>query len=441
MSNFLNELHYLLTVFLTNSEFWYFYVMFFPFVILIEFPLFIMIFISALKVFWKETFIKPYDAPYYPDVSCIITCYNEGVDIGKTIITLAEQLYKGRIEVILLIDGADINSHTVNISKKLVAQYKKVPKRYFRVIPKSTRGGAVSSSNFGLKLAKGKIIVKLDGDCSCDNDFISSLVGNFLDENVVGVSGNIRVRNFKKNILTHLQALEYMFGIQLSKTGLGKMGILNNISGACGIFSKDFLNRIGGWRNGTAEDLDLTLRIKGYFKRYPKKKMKHEHHATIHTDVPETWKTLFKQRLRWDGDLFYLYFRRYTRLLNFRIYGFKLIFGVLWYDIFFCMVVPFSVVFYTIYLFVFYKPVFGISIFIMTYFYYLIWAFAVFIFYVLLSSNRKKKDLKLIVFIPLMPIYQFIMRIWTAVAIIMEGVLKTHKDSSMAPWWVIKKTH
>jgi len=31
--------------------------------------------------------------------------------------------------------------------------------------------------------------------------------------------------------------------------------------------------------------------------------------------------------------------------------------------------------------------------------------------------------------------------VWTAVAIIFEIVLHTHKDSSMAPWWVIRKTH
>jgi hypothetical protein len=56
-------------------------------------------------------------------------------------------------------------------------------------------------------------------------------------------------------------------------------------------------------------------------------------------------------------------------------------------------------------------------------------------------SERKKYDLKFMLYIPLMPIYQYIMRINTAYATVMELVFSTHKDTSMAPWWVIRKTH
>jgi poly-beta-1,6-N-acetyl-D-glucosamine synthase len=441
MNNFINELHYLLTVYLVNSEFWYFYLMFFPLVLFIEFPLYIFIILSAFKVYWKEAFTKPYQLPFYPDVTCIITCYSEGYDIIRTIKSIVEQLYKGNIEILIMVDGAIRNKNTFDAAKMVQKQMTKVPKRYVKVIPKKIRGGHASSNNLGLRLAKGEFVILLDGDCSCDNDFVSSAVYNFIDKNVVGVSGNIRVRNSRKNVLTSLQAIEYMFGIQLARTGLSSLNILNNISGAFGFFRKDFLNRIGGWKNGSGEDLDLVVRIKGYFKRYPKMKMIHDHYATAHTDVPETWVDLFKQRLRWDGDLYYVYFRRYWKLLNPKFLGWRSLLGVLWYDIFFCMMVPVFTIIYSIYMLTFYTHVFFVSIMIVTYIYYLIWSLAIFLFYIILCSERKKNDLSFIVYIPLMPIYQFVMRLWTAVATVCEIFMHTHKDTTMGPWWVIKKTH
>jgi hypothetical protein len=77
------------------------------------------------------------------------------------------------------------------------------------------------------------------------------------------------VRNAKKSLTTRMQALEYMLSIALSKSGLYPFNIVNNISGAFGIFRRDFLRKIGAWDSGTAEDLDLTLRIKKYFGRHP----------------------------------------------------------------------------------------------------------------------------------------------------------------------------
>jgi cellulose synthase/poly-beta-1,6-N-acetylglucosamine synthase-like glycosyltransferase len=43
--------------------------------------------------------------------------------------------------------------------------------------------------------------------------------------------------------------------------------VLNNISGAFGAFRASTLKLIGGWDNGSAEDIDITLRLKNYFGR------------------------------------------------------------------------------------------------------------------------------------------------------------------------------
>ncbi|HJO94510.1 MAG TPA: glycosyltransferase, partial [Victivallales bacterium] len=434
-----------LLVYLNTEEFWKVYVTFFPFVLCIEIPLYLIIIISYLRIFYSDIFssIKKISV-YHPNVTCILTCYNEGKDVIYTIKSLIEQLYPGNIEILVMVDGANINKLTYESASKFAKEYhfhNKRTSRYIKLIPKKQRGGMVSSNNLGLQLAKGEIIIKMDGDCSADNDLVSCAVATFSNPNIIASSGNIKIRNSKKSIVTRFQAVEYMIGLQLSKTGLAGVNMLNNISGGFGIFRKSFLKKIGGWKNGTAEDLDLTTRIKGYLKQYPHLRIIHSHQATIHTDGPDTWVKLFKQRLRWDGDISYLYFKRYPKLLTPKNMQWKSIFAILWYDFFFCLCVPFMTIIYTIYLFFAFSLGFALTMLIVTYIYYLLTTIILFTIYILFASERKAKDFKFIVMIPFMPIYQYVMRIWTAVATVFELTLSTHKDSSMAPWWVIKKTH
>ena len=55
-------------------------------------------------------------------------------------------------------------------------------------------------------------------------------------------------------------------------------------------------------------------------------------------------------------------------------------------------------------------------------------------------SERVREDLRLAWLIPLVPFHTFAMRVWNALATLKEMVLKAHLDSSMAPWWVLKRT-
>ncbi|WP_238039353.1 glycosyltransferase, partial [Psychrobacter sp. Ps6] len=143
------------------------------------------------------------------------------------------------------------------------------------------------------------------------------------------VGGALKVRNWQDNILTRMQAIEYMLSMQLGKTGMANWGVLNNISGAFGGFRRKILNHIGGWDTHTAEDLDLTVRLKQYKRRYPKTKLAFSPHAVGHTDVPSTIKGLIQQRLRWDGDLLFLYLRKHNKGLTTQL-GELCIYTCLW---------------------------------------------------------------------------------------------------------------
>lgn len=440
MNNLFSEIYIIIQHYLQPDLLWHLIVLFFPFVLILEWPFYVLILLGVLHTYLVDIFSVKERKPYFPTVTAILTCYDEGEAILKTIQSFVEQLYRGKIEILVVIDGAHINQHTVVVVKRYIKENPNTPNRTVRLIEKNARGGLASSSNLGTKIASGDLIIKIDGDCSCDNDMVSVATYHFSNPDLIALSGSLRVRNARHNLLTRLQALEYMIGISLGRLGLAKLDMINNISGACSIFRTSFIRQIGGWKNGTAEDLDVTIRIHAYAKRHPNLKIIHDPYAIAHTDVPTTWRALLKQRLRWDGDLYYIYCRRHWRIARPKFLGWKRFIGIVWHGFFISMVLPFSIILYTTYLFIAYRPPYAIAMFLLSFIYYTLVSCLFFFIYWLLISERKKYDLYFALFIPLMPIYQIAIRLWSAIAITAEIVLKTHKDSSMAPWWIIRKT-
>ena len=144
------------------------------------------------------------------------------------------------------------------------------------MVPKWQRGGRVSSLNAGLSLSTGAVVMAVDGDTSFDNTMVRQAARHFRDPNVVGVSGCLRVRNAAASLWSRFQAIEYALSIHATRVGLSEFNIVNNISGAFGIFRRSFIQVLGGWDSGTAEDLDMTLRIKNYFGRHPHLRIRFE---------------------------------------------------------------------------------------------------------------------------------------------------------------------
>ena len=54
-------------------------------------------------------------------------------------------------------------------------------------------------------------------------------------------------------------------------------------------------------------------------------------------------------------------------------------------------------------------------------------------------SERKKDDLSRLGLVPFMPLFLFAAKINTLLAVLWEWIGKGHNDSSMAPWWVLRK--
>ncbi|VVO54180.1 hypothetical protein PS850_00471 [Pseudomonas fluorescens] len=412
--------------------------MLFPLFLIFELPMTIMVLLGVLRWFARRRTSVPMISTYRPRVSCIITCYSEGMDVQTTLLSLCEQTYPGHIEMIPVVDGATMNQATLNAVRRFHVDPQLYPKRHLRPIAKWQRGGRVSSLNAGLSLASGEIVMALDGDTSFDNNMVSAIVRHFEDPSVPAVAGSLRVRNVWASWVTAMQALEYLLSIHLSKIGLGEWNLVNNVSGAFGAFRRNFLINIGGWNTHTAEDLDLTLRIKSYFKRH-NLRIPFEPEAIGHTDAPVTLRQFLMQRLRWDGDLFFLYVRKHNHSIDPKLLGWPSFLMILVSGFFFQLVLPFIIFSYTL-LALFILP--GrtlLFLFLLIYLLYLLITALMFGAMMLLVSDRPRQDLALGMLVPLFPLFMLFMRCWSAVAMLNEMFRRGHEESSMAPWWVLKR--
>ena len=416
---------------------------FVPFALFLEVPLTLLVMLGMLRYALRRPGLagRPHAPPHkLPRISCVITCYSEKEDVRHTLESLAAQDYAGEIEIIAVIDGAIQNADTLEAARRHLGAVNATPRRRLIVLPKWQRGGRVSSLNAGRALATGAVVMALDGDTSFERDMVSNAVRHFRDPDVIAVSGNLRARNAAASLATRLQALEYLLSISGGKTGLSAFNLVNNISGAFGIFRADILDLVCGWDAGTAEDLDMTQRLKQHFGRHPNWRIVFDPRVVGHTDVPASFGEFLRQRLRWDGDLFYIYVRKYRHNLRPGLLGWPNFLSHLVTGLLLQVVMPFLILAYTSYLFLSFNTGIVLGILAFVYLAYLILLAVYFAMYCLLVSDRVAHDARYCLCLPLYPVYAWCARINSALALLHEMFNRGHLDSAMAPWWVLRKT-
>lgn len=354
-----------------------------------------------------------------PLVSIIVPGKNEGKHLYKLIKSLNEQTYKN-IEIIVVDDGSDDESPIIGRSLERAGYID-------QFIRNETRGGKASAANLALRFTKGKFIVHLDADCSYDRDAIEKIIIPFyFDKKIGGVGGCVNVRNYNRSLATSLQAIEYYDTISIGRVVTSHLGIYRIISGAFGAFRADVVDKVKGWDIGPGLDGDITVKIRklGY-------KIYFEQEAVCLTSVPDTFKKLAKQRLRWDKSLIRFRVRKHRDVLfpnqAFRMENFisfvenityNLILNVKWFVYVFDMLFNYSSMI--------------LNIFITNILLYTITNFFKFVIYSLYRVRSHAPMSRFLVYIPCMVFYfGFYLRFVRTTAYIQELFFKmSYKD----PW-------
>ncbi len=326
-----------------------------------------------------------------PLVSIVVPGKNEGRHFYKLTRTLAEQSYQ-QYELIVVDDGSDDNTALIG---------RNLERRGFidRFLSNELRGGKASGANLAIRYSKGKFIVHVDADTSLNVDAIEQiLIGFYRDPKVAGIGGNLKVRNIGESIPSSLQAIEYLKTISIGRVVTSYLGIYRIISGAFGAFRKDTLERVQGYDIGPGLDGDITVKLRkmGY-------KIKFAPQAIAQTHVPTTFYKLMNQRLRWSKSLVRFRMRKHRDVYfpnqNFSFSNFISFLE----NIFYNLILNIAWFVYIFDLFFNFREEIGIILLINYILYVISNVFQ--LLAVGLFDRQALEKLKLMVFVPLVPLY------------------------------------
>lgn len=225
-----------------------------------------------------------------PYVSIVIPAWNEEKGIAGTIKSAIELNYpKNKLEIIIVDDGSKDNTYSVA---------KKFEGKGVRVFRNKTNMGKGFSMNFGIKKARGEIIVTMDADnIIVKGDILKKMISNFNDSKVMCVAPTTAVYN-PRGILQRVQQIEYLLGVFLRKA-FSNMDAIHITSGAFSVYRKSFFEKYGYFdEKAITEDMEMALRIQ--YNRY---KIVNDLEAVAYTIVPPKFIPLLKQRKRWYTGL------------------------------------------------------------------------------------------------------------------------------------------
>jgi len=271
-----------------------------------------------------------------PPVSIVVPAYNEGVTIIESVRSLLALRYP-RLELVVVNDGS--SDDTLD---RLIAEFglRRTPRVYWqRIKSKPVRGiywspaspglwvldkvngRKADAVNAGINLASAPYVCVVDGDSVLEGDAMAAIMHAVLPHaaETVAAGGTVRIANgceiggragvtrvgMPRTWLGAGQVIEYLRAFLFGRAAWSELGSLMIVSGAFGVFRKDVVVEIGGFRHDTVgEDMDLVVRMHRHLRASGRPyRVAFVPDPVCWTECPETLPTLRRQRERWQRGL------------------------------------------------------------------------------------------------------------------------------------------
>ena len=268
-------------------------------------------------------------------VTILVPAYNEAAGIVGSVQSLLQQTY-ATYEIVVVDDGSSDGTFDA-----LDAAFDLVPVPYvepahavpcapildvwltrkgypLRVVRK-VNGGKADAQNAGLNVTRTPYVCILDADSVLIRDALDRVLAVFAsDPSTIAVGAGIGVVNgcsvsdghvlttrLPRHPLALFQVLEYLRSFLYGRIGLASLNATLIVSGAFGVFRRDALEAIGGYRSSAlAEDLDIVMRLHLYnADRGGRDTIKFLPETLCFTEVPTDRVSLGNQRTRWERGL------------------------------------------------------------------------------------------------------------------------------------------
>jgi cellulose synthase/poly-beta-1,6-N-acetylglucosamine synthase-like glycosyltransferase len=242
-----------------------------------------------------------------PKVSILVPAHNEEHCIVETLQSLISVDFPN-LEILLVDDGSTDNTYAQ--AEPFAGMHDDKIIKIFR----KHQGGKASALNLAFRYCTGEYIVCMDADSQLAPDSVRMLLRRFVHDNIGACAGQVVIRN-RFNLLTHLQALEYMLMNGTARMFQSYFSSVLIAPGPLTMFRRSVLqglqdhwrpdDRSGGlrrekvagpWESDTfAEDTKLSLSILASGAD-----IVYEPAALCFTSAPHRVQKLLNQRYRWN---------------------------------------------------------------------------------------------------------------------------------------------
>ncbi|MBK7379940.1 MAG: glycosyltransferase family 2 protein [Ignavibacteriales bacterium] len=208
--------------------------------------------IKFLALFYHKNYIT--DNAFKPQISILISAYNEAMVLEKTILNLfASEYPPDKLEIIV---GSDNSTDDTNeILKKIGVKHKNLNYVIFH-----KRRGKKFVINDIVKLAKNEILVFCDSNTIYKKDALKNLVKYYADSRVGGVCGRLKLVESTRNYETGNQEKKYWHYESWIKNNEGKLGVLIGANGGIYSIKKNLFTTMPEMEP-VVDDLYLSLKI------------------------------------------------------------------------------------------------------------------------------------------------------------------------------------
>ena len=250
-----------------------------------------------------------------PTCTVIIPAYNEGRDVAKTIESVIASNYPPeKLQIITIDDGSKddtwlwIQSCVEKYGSRVLA------------LKHEKNSGKRKALHTGIKASHSEVVISVDSDCIVEPDALRKIAAHFLDPQIGGVAGNLRVLNLDVNILPRMLDVCFVFNFDIMRASQSIFGCVFCTPGALSGYRRSALVEfIDNWVDETfcgakaeiGEDRALSTEL--LRRNY---RVIFEREACAATKVPTNYATLCRMFLRWcRGDIRET-MKMYTFILN-----------------------------------------------------------------------------------------------------------------------------
>ena len=270
-------------------------------------------------------------------ISLVVPAYNEQEHIVHNVVSLLKLNYPV-FEIIVVNDGSKDNTHKEIVEYFDLKQIEKsikvsIPTQeiqgvyYNKNYPNllyidKLNGGKSDALNCGINASSYPLFACLDADSRIERDSLLKLGNIFLkDSSTVVAGGFVRIANgsvvedgewrefrIPKKMIERFQIVEYFRSFLYGRVSWGNALLI--VSGAFGVFLKEEVIKIGGYRTNTiGEDMEIVVRLHHELRKPKNKKNRKKYSikfcpdAVCWTQGPMSMDDLRNQRRRWQVGL------------------------------------------------------------------------------------------------------------------------------------------